>query len=313
MSFFTTLNPVLILFIFIVIGFIVRKINVVDEIFVSSFSKFIFNVILPSMIIYSMNFPFDWEILFDSGILLIISVFVLMISGCIALMIVKLLKADRKERSVYYYSLLFSNFTFMGFPVISAVYGKEGLFYASIFVIPLRIAYNTLGVMLFKRGDEKSIKISFRNIINPPLIAVIIGLCIFVFSIKFPVPIETVLGMLTDMLMPLGMMLAGMMLGNGKIGDLGGNIKIYIVAFARLVIVPVSIYAILVYFGFNSYLLGIPVIISAMPVAATVGIIAERYNGKSYLGAQCTFVSTAFSIITIPLITFFLTTYFMAK
>jgi predicted permease len=283
-----------------------RKLNIVKETFTSSLSNFIFCIVLPAMIIYSMNSPFSFNALLESGILIIVAVLVLIFSGILAFIVFRFFDAERRERSVYYYTVLFSNFTFMGFPVVSAIYGKEGLFYAALFIIPLRIAYNTFGVMLFKRGDKKSVGISFNNIINPPLIAVLIGLFIFIFSVKLIAPIEMTLEMLTDMLTPLGMIFAGIILGEGKISNLIGSIAIYTVTILRLVVIPLFVYLILKFIGFESYMLGIPVILSAMPSAATVTIIAEKYGGKSYLGAQCTFVTTAFSIITIPLISLLL-------
>jgi predicted permease len=48
--------------------------------------------------------------------------------------------------------------------------------------------------------------------------------------------------------------------------------------------------------------IGIPVIIAAMPIAANVSILSEKYGGNSMLGAQCVFLSTLLSIFTIPLV-----------
>jgi len=73
----------------------------------------------------------------------------------------------------------------------------------------------------------------------------------------------------------------------------------------RLFLVPLVIYFVLKNFVGGVYLLGVPVLLSAMPVAANSAILAEEYKGNAELASQTVFITTLFSVISIPLITMF--------
>ncbi|MDK2811413.1 MAG: malate permease [Petroclostridium sp.] len=302
MSFLTTFNQILVLFILLMVGFTVRRLNLVDSSFSKNLSNFVFNIVFPAMIIYSMDYPFSFKTLIDGIWLIVISLGVVIFSGVVSIVTVKLLKVDRLSENVYHFGILFSNFSFMGFPVTSALYGKEGMFYTSIFIILLRLLFNTLGVVIMQRGQENTVKIDFKSIINPPIVAVVIGLIMFLFSLDFPKPISMSISMIASTITPLGMIIVGLILANEKFSEMFSNYKVYVVSFIRLVFLPLCVLLVLKVLGFESLMIGIPVIITAMPMAASASILAEKYNGNSYLGAQCVFISTLLSIITIPLI-----------
>ncbi|MBZ4646211.1 MAG: putative permease [Clostridia bacterium] len=302
MSFLTTFNQILVLFILLMVGFTVRRLNLVDSSFSKNLSNFVFNIVFPAMIIYSMDYPFSFKTLIDGIWLIVISLGIVIFSGVVSIVTVKLLKVDRLSENVYHFGILFSNFSFMGFPVTSALYGKEGMFYTSIFIILLRLLFNTLGVVIMQRGQENTVKIDFKSIINPPIVAVVIGLIMFLFSLDFPKPISMSISMIASTITPLGMIIVGLILANEKFSEMFSNYKVYVVSFIRLVFLPLCVLLVLKVLGFESLMIGIPVIITAMPMAASASILAEKYNGNSYLGAQCVFISTLLSIITIPLI-----------
>jgi hypothetical protein len=284
------------------VGFTVRRLNLVDSSFSKNLSNFVFNIVFPAMIIYSMDYPFSFKTLIDGIWLIVISLGIVIFSGVVSIVTVKLLKVDRLSENVYHFGILFSNFSFMGFPVTSALYGKEGMFYTSIFIILLRLLFNTLGVVIMQRGQENTVKIDFKSIINPPIVAVVIGLIMFLFSLDFPKPISMSISMIASTITPLGMIIVGLILANEKFSEMFSNYKVYVVSFIRLVFLPLCVLLVLKVLGFESLMIGIPVIITAMPMAASASILAEKYNGNSYLGAQCVFISTLLSIITIPLI-----------
>ncbi|MGE4284726.1 MAG: AEC family transporter [Clostridia bacterium] len=304
MEVFTVFTQVLVLFILMMIGYIVRRLNIVDSTFSKNLSNFLFAIILPAMIINSMNFPFSIKVLIDGGWLIIISMGVMLFSVIISMIAIKFFKVDILSENVYYFGLIFSNFSFMGFPVISAIYGQEGVLYTSIFILVIRILFNTVGVAIMQRGSGGKDKIQLKNILNPPIIAVFIGLTIFLFKIQIPKPIAMSLSMLSSAMTPLGMIVIGLILANQKFTQMFSDVKVYIASFIRLIFIPVCLLIPLKMLGFDSLIVGVPVIVTAMPMAATASILAEKYNGNSYLGAQCMFVSSLLSIITIPLIVF---------
>ncbi|MBZ4645580.1 MAG: putative permease [Clostridia bacterium] len=306
MDFFVTFNQILILFMLLLVGFITRKLNIVDASFSKNLSNFLFNITLPAMIIHGMNHSFSAEILTNGVWLIVISFGILAFSYVVAVLAVKWLKVDNLSRNIYQFGIMFSNFGFMGYPVVEALFGEEGILYVSMFSIPIHFLFNSLGIMVIKRGESNSVKMEPENVINPPFLATIAGLFIFVFSLKIPEPITMSIKMIGSTTTPLSMILSGLILANARPNELFSNYKVYIVSFIRLIFLPVIVLFILKAFHLNLLMIGIPVVITAMPVAANASILAEKYDGNAYLGAQSVFISTLLSVLTIPIIAYFI-------
>lgn len=306
MNFFVTLNQTFVLFLLLLIGFLIRKISIVDVSFSKNLSNLLFNIILPAMIIYSMNYPFTIDRLIQSGWLVLIAFAVLIVSGVIGFLVFGAMEKDALSRNIYEFGMIFSNFGYMGFPLAEAIFGREGVFYAAVFNVPIFIIVNSYGIMMIKRGKNRFVQMDFKNVVNPPIVAVFIGFLLFLFSIELPKPIFMTVEMVANTTTPLSMILAGVLLASGGFVEMFSNVKVYVASFIRLLVLPLLVLLILKLFTDDRYMVGIPVIITAMPIAANCSILAEQYDGNAYLGAQCVFISTLFSILTIPLITLLL-------
>ena len=306
MDFSIVFNQILILFILLVIGFISRKLNIVDEDFSKSLSNFLFNIIFPAMIIDAMSYPFSVDMLVDSGWLILISTIVLLISIGLSFFITYILNVNKFAKNVYMFALIFSNFAFMGFPVIEALFGKEGVFYAAIYNLPIFFLVNSFGIMLIKRRKDNGFSFSLKNVLNVPFITTIIGFLFFLFSIELPFVISSSVEMMAQMTTPLAMVLAGLVLANAGFKRIFSNYKVYIISIIRLIILPIIVLILLKSFKFDLIIVGIPVMITAMPVAVNLSVLTEKFYGDSYSAAQCVFISTLLSLFTIPIIAAFI-------
>ncbi len=302
MNFVDTLNQILVLFMLLLVGFAVKRMILVEASFTKNLSNFLFYIIIPARIIDAMSHDFSVETLVQSGWLLATGLSVLIFSYLFSILVVNLLKVDPLSRNIYQFAVIFSNFGFMGYPVIEAMFGGVGIFYAAVYNISNYILINSLGIMLIRRREAKRIKIDFSNLINPPIVAVAIGLFLFIFSIELPMPITASIKMIGSPTSALSMMLVGMLLARAKLSKMLTNTSVYIVSFIRLILLPGIVLIVLRLLAVDSLAIGIAVIITAMPVAANTSILATKYDGNAYLAAQCVFISTLLSIITIPII-----------
>lgn len=291
-------NSVIILFLIMIVGFVIRKAGVLNEPLNKGLSGLLINVTLPFMIIASFNMEYDSELMMKALKILLYSILIHAILYFVSYIFFFKFKKDKQ--AVLRFTATFSNTGFMGFPILGSIYGPIGVFYASIFNIPFNIFIWSLGVMLFTgKSDIKSIR---KTVINPALIAVIIGIIIFRFSIKLPVPVTKSVKMIGDITTPLSMIIIGSMLANMKIKDIFSDLSIYYGAIIRLIVVPTIIYFVLTMFGVDELIVGICVILEAMPAAVITAIIAEKYEGNALYASQNVFISTVLSVITIPAI-----------
>jgi len=299
------MTQVAVLFLLIIVGFLARKFNVVTEVMNDEVVSLITKVTLPAFIISSMNYEFSREALIESMNFLLISIAIYVGVILCSFSIVKLLRTSHDKMDIYQYALTFSNVGFMGYPVISLVYGSMGVFYAAIYNLPFNILVWTYGIYLLTRHHPNVTKLSFKQkmkqILNPGVLSIVIGFSIFLTSFKIPAPIQETLSLIGGMTTPLSMMFIGFLLSEIKIIELINNAKDYVVVIFRLIITPFVVYILLSFAGLKGYMLGIPVLITAMPVAANAAVFASMYGADSKLASKLVFISTLLSVFTVPL------------
>ncbi|MCC0673520.1 AEC family transporter [Clostridioides sp. ES-S-0145-01] len=306
MNFSNIFIQVAVLFIIILVGYFVRKFNLLDEHCTSKLSNLTMTIFLPSMIISSMQINFDNKMIQKILLLLFISLVMYIVSIIIAFLLKYILKCeDTKDLGIYQYIVVFSNVAFMGYPVIEAVLGHEAIFYTAIFNLPFNLFSFTLGIYLLSKGSTTK-GFSMKLLISPATIAVVIGLFLFITGLRLPQFINDPLKMLGDMTTPISMIIIGSLLANSSAIDCFVNKRLYLVTIVRLLVLPVIIYFILKGWVNDKMILAIPVVISSMPAAANTAIFANQYDSNVTLASQCVFFTTLFSVISIPFISIFL-------
>ncbi len=172
------------------------------------------------------------------------------------------------------------------------------------------------------KGNSNA-KISLKSMIHPSMIAVFIGLALFITGTELPIFINQPLELLGDVTTPISMIVIGSMLAGSSAMECFKRFDMYMLAVLRLVAIPVLVFLrfdmymlavlrlvaipMLVFlvlrpFSFDSVVMAIPVVISAMPSAANTAIMANEYGADVALASQAVFFTTLFSVVSIPLI-----------
>ena len=295
------LQQVFVIFLLIVIGAVVKRLRVVTDDVIREVGSLVLNVTLPAFLITSMNMEFSPSVLKSSAIFIVISLSVYVFGILMVKPATWLLKVDGKAMDVYEYIILFSNFGYMGYPVIDLIYGSQGVFYAAIYNLPFSFLVWTHGVHVLKRHTDSAGSHSKRFHINASLVAIVTGFILFLLSVDLPAPIFDALALVGSMTTPLSMMFIGFILADSDFKQLTMDWKVYAFSVLRLLIMPVCVYLVLTTMGFEGLLLGVPVVISAMPAAANSAVIAAQYGSDYQLASRAIFISTLLSIATIPL------------
>ena len=116
----------------------------------------------------------------------------------------------QEKKSILQYCTLVNNSGFLGMPMVSAVYGTEGLFAASIFTIPTRIFMWTAGLAVFTVSDFRT---KCKNIfLNPCIIAVFLGLFRRMIRLWLPEFLDTAISNIGSITSPLSMIIIGTMM-----------------------------------------------------------------------------------------------------
>ena len=299
MDFIVVLNQIAVLFILIVVGFMLKKLKILDDRFEKGLAGLIISVTLPALIITSMNYEFSKELLGNSLMILGYgaSTFALMI--LVSYIFSKIFHLENPQKGVYQFLIVFPNTGFIGFPILNAVFGREAIFYASIFNVIFNILLWTLGVYFV---SKKKKKINFNMLINPGTVSVVVGFMLFVLSIELPYIIHSSLQTIGDTTTPLAMIMVGLLLGDARFRVLFKNIKLFVISVIRLIIIPLIVYIMLSLFKLPQIVLATVVILSGMPSGANAAIFSRKFESDYKLASQGIFLTTLLSIASIPLI-----------
>ena len=282
------------------IGFIARKSKVLSSGDTTALTTVLLNVTLPALLIMSMQMDFDRTVFFNSLFVLVTAIGVKIACLFAVIPIVKLLKADRSEGKVLRCSMAFSNTTFMGIPIIYAVFGSDALMYAAMGSVAANVSLFTAGAAVM-RGNRAQLNIK-TILLNKLIIAIFIGFVLYVFSIRIPHVLGTGLSMIGGATTPLSMIVIGSILAENELKSVFLGWKMYIAIFMRLIVLPLVVFFLLSLFVADEKIVSIITILIAMPVAAVVAILAAQYENEPLLASRIVFVSTVLSVISIPLI-----------
>jgi len=286
------------MFVFMFLGYILRKGGIVSDKFGRDLSMLMLWVISPAFNIRNLSRNVSVDTLADNGVVIVCSVLFLAVSLVISHFLAKILSKNKLSRAVYEYSFVLPNFAYVGYPIVQAVFGEQMLANMLIFCIPYTVMVYTWGICLLDSASGFKI----TKILKPPTIALFIGFAIGLFNIELPAVADGIISSAADCLTPIAMMLTGVAFARQPLLKMFKQPMVYLASFIRLMIIPAII-------GGAAYLIGLPaniVIVGtvavSMPMALNTVIFSEAGNGDSVLAAQLCVVSNFMGLVTIPIV-----------
>jgi predicted permease len=212
---FNALSPLLIL---ALIGYFLRRINLMNTEFINGLNKFIFNVALPVLLFTTMANLTDFTA-FNFG-LIIFSVLMVCLIKLLGMIAIKLYNPEKQYKPVLLQAIFRDNFVIIGVPLALRLGGETALstiVILNVFLIPITNIFSVLSFQLYTPKDkvETWIDTSKKTFINPLMIAIYLGLIAMVFSsgyqsliTELPL-IDDVLSMLGATVVPLALIAIG--------------------------------------------------------------------------------------------------------
>ena len=220
----------------------------------------------------------------------------------------KCLKMDFPQLGLFAGGGVYSNVIFMGQPLVTAMFGAEGLIFCVAVMFASNVYLFTACSVLFSykcgtaKPPAKMVKDAFFNLI---CFSAIIGVVHFVNSIALPEPLYNALNYASITTVCLSMIVIGSLLAAAKVKQVLQDKSVYIFSFFTLIVMPV-ITKLLMGMFLDGIALGVIVILMATPAAAALPSFAGGYGNDEKRASEYVFVSTVLSVITLPLIAKFL-------
>lgn len=298
MSFFDTLCEMLVILFVIALGYLAHHLGYLDGETDQRLSKVILSITMPAMIVGTVitgdALPELAKIL---AVLKVAAVFYVL-ELAVALVLPRLLGGTPGQQGVWRFGLVFGNTAFIGYPVATALFGPEALFYAVILVMPFNLLAYTLGPLMLVGAK----RFHWKQMLTPCTVAAVLGLFFALTRLRPPAIVGECLAFAGNVTVPLSLLVVGSLLAGLPMGQVFKSPRLWCLSLLRLLALPGALFVILRAMGTEPLLLGIAVIEMAMPVAINGSMLCLEYGGDKECMAQATLLTTAVSIVTIPLI-----------
>ncbi len=299
-----TAQQVLSLFILILVGAVCCRIGIVRAEGRKMLSNLLVYLVIPSMVLDSYMTGNDGSSLGN-----LLQTFGLSTVVMILGLVITFLATIRQHHSdipVIRFGCAFSNAGYMGFPLIRALFGEEGLLYASAFFTIYNLLMWSVGVVIVS-GKFKWKEVARSIYTCPGILAVCLGLLIYLAGIPVPEVIKTPVNMIGNMNTPISMMITGSSIAASNLRELFKNRRLLQVIMLRMAVIPLAGAGLFGLMGLRGLVPMIVLILQACPCATITTTFAIQYGHDESLAAGSVVFTTILSMVCLPLYTFLLT------
>lgn len=294
---FIVLRQIVIMFLYMAIGGLLFQKGLITKEGSKSLANLLLYVVLPCVVVKSFCVARTPERMSGLLVSFLAALGILLLAMAVSHLLFK-------KNPIDDFGAAFSNAGFMGFPLVAAVQGSEAIFYAAGFVALLNALQWTYGQSLIS-GDPgyRSPKAILKN---PLVLSLLLGILIFCFELPVPAIASDLLAALAALNAPLAMVILGVYLAQTDPKTLFNDPHLYVVAAARLVLIPLLTILVLKLLPAEYAAIATTlVIVAAAPIGSNVAVYAQKL-GKDYAYAvRGVCLSTLLSAITMPLLMLF--------
>ena len=283
------------------VGFYLNKKNILDQETSKKMSAMVVNFTAPLLIISSAS-----QVAGDnqSVILLMLfsGLFLYFLFPVISLAAAKLVHAPSDCRGVYQCMVMLANTAFMGYPVVQALYGESAIVYTTIFNFGYNILFYTYGSFLMDKDAGQASKFEPRRLLSAGFLAGMVALIIPFSGITLPDMILQPCSFIGNITTPMSMLIVGSNMANYPIRDIFSEKRIYVMAFIRLLVMPVLTAAYMSLLTDDPLLICMTAMTIGMPVGSMVAMASSKYEKQGRIGSISVVMTTICSMATIPIL-----------
>lgn len=293
---FVIFSQVLILLIFMTIGFVLGKANVVKTEHTKILSSLLVYVFGTCNAFKVFSARFTPVYISTNYRLFLISAAMLCVLLVVAHLAAKVFSKNKYERYIYEYSMVIPNFGYIGVALAEALFGQEGLLNFMVFSVPVSLYTNSVGfAKLTKRGA------SLKKLCNPAIISMILGIIAGLSGFTVPDVLADVINKASACMAPVSMLLAGIVVSGFTFKSMLSNGKSYGLVMLRLVVIPLLLGTVLRLFC-EQHVVQTAILFYALPCGLNTVVFPRLVDENCQIGAGLALISTVLSCVTIPVI-----------
>ncbi len=294
----TILNQTIIMLILIAVGVLCAKLKIISSDTNRELSKFVLQVVNPVVIF--MSYQKEYEARLVKNLLLTFALSVLAFAVILAVAYIFVRTKEGRHTEVERFSSIYSNCAFMGIPLMSALFGDEGVFYLTAFITVFNLVVWTHGVITI--SGEKNMKEVVKVFYSPTMIAIVLGILTFFLKIRLPAVPESALNFIKEINTPMAMIVSGVTISATNVPKLLKNSRLYFICLVKLIIIPAVLALVMSLFSVDEEVRMTIIVATASPPAAMCTLFCIKYNKNSVYASEIFTAGTILSVLTLPMI-----------
>ena len=301
--FSSTLNQTAFLFCFILFGYFLAKINVLQQNSATVLSKLENNLFIPALVMGTFIENFTLDRIGEMWRFMAISIVIELAVIPLAIIIPKLLSKDISLQKMSTYGLAISNWGFMGNAVMLGLF-PELFFEYIIFTLPLWIVNFIWAIpsLLIPLNAKPTFKDKLKNLFNPMFVCMLIGMAIGLLQISLPAFLLNAVNAAGSCMSPMAMLLTGIAVSSINLKETFKTKYIYILSFFRLIAIPAAFSFALSFIPMSHTAYICAVVSISMPLGMNIVVIPSAYGVAKPIASGLVIVSHILSCITLPVL-----------
>ena len=291
------------LFVIMFMGYAVVKAGLMKSSESKSVSVILVYLVIPCVIIKAFQVDYTPDV--QKGLFLAIAaaVAIHILFLLITIPLKKIFQMDVIEQA----TSIYSNAGILVIPLVQELLGQDYVIYSSAYIAVQLILLWTQGKNMLCEEEKLEWKKIFLNV---NIISIIAGIVLFLFRIKLPAGVQDVLGMMNNMIGPLGMLLAGMTIAEVPLKLIFTKRRNYLSVALRLLLYPVlglllmKAIQIVVNLENSSQILLTVYLACVTPACASVTSMAQLYDKDAAYASSLYVLTTLLSIVTMPVMVY---------
>lgn len=198
----------------------------------------------------------------------------------------------------------FSNAGFMGIPLVTSLLGTEAVFYSAGFVALLNVLQWTYGQWALSKGK---VKLSVGTVVkNPIVISFLVGIVLFITGLPLPEVGTNAMNAISALNAPIAMIILGVYMAQTDILSMVTTPRLYVVSAVRLVLIPLLTLACLLPFrGVDTQIVLTLMLVASAPIGSNIAVYTQKLGMDYTYSVQTVCNSTVLSIISMPCVVAF--------
>ncbi|HAG69029.1 MAG TPA: hypothetical protein DCL38_03550 [Lachnospiraceae bacterium] len=297
MSMQIVFTQILIIFLYIIVGFAAGKTGLINPEQRRYLTKLCTDLILPFTVLSASSQKIGSDELKELFLGLIMMFVLLTLTTLLSLMYHRLRKSSDAVKATFTSLITYPNCTFLGLPLCVALFGNIAILYNAMAMIAFNVLFFSVQFTLFS-GKSFNIK----NLITPPMVSTVILILMLLLGISTEGAPETVIKAIGSMITPLSLIIIGVMVSENNLLEILKEKRAYVITLLRNILIPALALLMLIPMPGDPMSKLCMLVYLSCPCATLTTIYAIQYDREPELAARSALMSTLFFAVSLPLV-----------